>query len=103
MVAPQNANVFMSSSLEQMTDLMGILIAQLKPNEVAALGSTEAKVIKRLLIKIPPPKAFKGDHDYKHVATWVWEVENFFGAMAMEEHQKVQMASGLLGGDALTW
>ena len=48
--APQDANVFMSSFLETMTDLMEILIAQLEPNE--------AKVVKRLSIKILPSKAF---------------------------------------------
>ena len=34
---------------------------------------------------------------------WLQEVENFFRAMAVEEHQKVQMATGLLGRDVLTW
>ena len=55
--------------LEKMTDLMGILTTHLKPNEAAASGSTGVKVIKRLLIKIPPPKAFEGDYDYERVAT----------------------------------
>ena len=67
------------------------------------MNSTGAKVIKRLPIKISPPKAFEGECDYERVATWLWEVENFFQAMAVEEHQKVQTAAGLLGGDALTW
>ena len=86
-----------------MTDFMEILIAQLKRNEAAASSSTGAKVVKRLLIKIPPPKAFEGDRDYERVATWLREVENFFRAMVVEEHQKVQTAAGLLGGNALTW
>ena len=77
---------------------MGILTTQLKPNEAAASGSTGAKVVKRLPIKIPPPKAFEGDRDYEGVATWLREVENFFRAMAVEENQKVQTAAGLLGG-----
>ena len=101
--ASQDANVLMLSFLENMSDLMGILTAQLKPNEVATSGSTKAKVVKRLSIKILPPKAFEGDRDYERVATWLREVENFFQAMAVEEHQKVQTAAGLLGGDALTW
>ena len=78
MAAPQDANVLMSSFLEKMTDLMRILTTHLKPNEVAASGSTGVKVIKRLPIKIPPPKAFEGDRDYERVATWLREVENFF-------------------------
>ena len=86
-----------------MTNLVGILTTQLKPNEAAASGSTGAKVVKRLPIKIPPPKAFEGDRDYERVATWLREVENFFRAMAVEENQKVQTPAGLLGGDALTW
>ena len=102
-VAPQDANVLMSSFLEKMTDLMGILTAHLKPNEAAASDSTRAKVVKRLSIKIPPPKAFEGDRDYERVATWLREVQNFFRAMAVGEHQKVQTTVGLLGGDALTW
>ena len=69
-----------------MTDLVGILTIHLKPNEAAASGSTGVKVVKRLPIKIPPPKAFKGDRDYERVATWLREVDNFFRAMAMEEH-----------------
>ena len=100
---PQDASVLICGLLKQMTNLVGILTIQLKPNEVAASGSTGAKVVKRLLIKISPSKAFEGDRDYERVATWLWEVENFFRAMAMEEHQKVQTATGLLGGDALTW
>ena len=69
-----------------MTNLVGILTAQLKPNEVAASGSTGVKVVKRLPIKILPPKAFEGDRDYERVATWLREVENFFRAMAVEEN-----------------
>ena len=57
-----------------MTYLMGILTAQLKPNKAKALGSTRAKVVKRLLIKIPPPMAFEGDREYKRVVTWLREV-----------------------------
>ena len=86
-----------------MTDLMGILTAQLKPNEAAASSSTRAKVIKRLPIKLSPTKALEGDRDYERIATWLREVENFFREMAVEEYQKVQMAVGLLGRDALTW
>ena len=67
------------------------------------MGSTRIKVVKRLPIKILPPKAFEGDRNYEHVATWLREVENFFLAMAVDEHQKVQTTAGLLGGDALTW
>ena len=103
MAAPQGANVLISSFLGKVTDLMGILTTHLKPNEAAASGSTRVKVVKRLLIKIPPPKAFEGDRDYERVATWLHEVENFFPAMAVEEHQKVQMVVGLLGRDTLTW
>ena len=58
---PQDANVLMSSFLKKMTDLVGILTAQLKPNQVVALSSTKVKVVKRLPIKIPPLKAFEGD------------------------------------------
>ena len=61
--APQDANVLMSSFLKKLTDLMGILTAHLKPNEAAASGSIRVKVVKRLPIKIPPPKAFEGDRD----------------------------------------
>ena len=93
----------MSNFLKKVMDLMEILIAQLKPNEAAASGSTKAKVIKRLPIKISPPKAFEGDRDYKRIPTWLREVENFFRARAVEEHQKVQTTIGLLGEDALTW
>ena len=100
--APQDANVLMFGLLKQMMNLVGILTTHLKPNEAAASGSTGVKVVKRLPIKIPPPKAFEGDRDYEHVATWLQEVENFFRAMAVEEHQKVQTAAGLLSGDALT-
>ena len=50
----------------------------IKPNEAGASGSIGAKVVKRLLIKIPPPKAFEGDRDYELVGTWLGEVENFF-------------------------
>ena len=96
----QDANVLMSNFWK---DLIGILTAQLKPNEAAASGSTRVKVVKRLPIKIRPPKVFKGDRDYERVATWLREVENFFRAMALEEHQKVQTAAGLLDGDTLTW
>ena len=95
---PQDANVLMFGLLKQMTNLVGILTTQLKPNEPMASGSTEVKVVKRLSIKILPPKAFEGDRDYERVATWLWEVENFSQAMAVEEHQKVQTAAGLLGG-----
>ena len=86
-----------------MTNLVGILTTQLKPNEATASGSTGVKVVKRLSIKIPSPKAFEGFRDYERIATWLREVENFFRAMAVEEHQKVQTAAGLLGRDALTW
>ena len=99
----QDANVLMFGLLQQMTNLVGILTTQLKPNEAAASGSTGATVVKRLPIKISPPKAFEGDRDYERVATWLREVENFFRAMAVEENQKVQTAAGFLGGDALTW
>ena len=64
--------------LKQMTNLVGILTIQLKPNEAAASGLTEVKVVKRLPIKIPPPKAFEGNHDYERVAIRLREVENFF-------------------------
>ena len=80
----------MSSFLEKITDLVGILTTHLKPNEVVALDSTGVKVVKRLPIKIPPPKAFEEDCDYERVATWFREMENFFRAMAVKEHQKVQ-------------
>ena len=103
MAASQDANVLMSSFLKKMTYLMGILTTQLKPNEVAASDSTGVKVVKKLPIKIPPPKAFEGDRDYERIATWLLEVENFFRTMAVEEHQKVQTMARLLGGDALTW
>ena len=103
LAATQNANVLMFDLLQQMTNLVGILTTQLKFNEAAASGSTGAKVVKRLPIKILPPKAFEGDRDYERVATWLREVENFFPVMAIEENQKVQTAAGLLGGDALTW
>ena len=75
----------MSNFWEKMTDLMGILTAQLKSNEAVASGSTGAKVVKRLLTKISPPKAFEGDRDYERIATWLQEVENFFCAMMVEE------------------
>ena len=91
--AAQDANVLMFGLLQQMTNLVWILTIQLKPNEAAASGSTGAKVVKRLPIKLPPPKAFEGDRDYEHVATWLREVENFFRAMAVEENQKVQTAA----------
>ena len=80
--AAQDANVLMFGLLKQMMDLVGILTTQLKPNEAAASGSTGVKVVKRLPIKIPLPKAFEGDRDYERVATWLREVENFFRAMA---------------------
>ena len=79
-----------------MTNLVGILTTQLKPNEAAASGSTGAKVVKRLPIKIPPPKAFEGDRDYERVATWLREVENFFRAMAVEENQKGVNGGGVV-------
>ena len=79
-----------------MTNLVGILTTQLKPNEAATSGSTGVKLIKKLPIKIPPPKAFEGDRDYGRVATWLREVENFFRAMAVEENQKVQTAAGVV-------
>ena len=85
----------MSNFLEKMTDLMGILTAQLKLNEAAASKSTGAKVVKKLPVKIQPPKAFEGDSDYEHVATWLRKVEIFFWAMVVEEHQKVQTAAGM--------
>ena len=103
MAAPQDANVLMFGLLKQMRNLVGILTTQLKPNEVAASGSTGVKVVKRLSIKISPSKAFEGDRDYERVATWLREVENFFRAMAVEEYYMVQMAAGLLGGDPFTW
>ena len=59
----------MSSFLEKMTDLVGILTTQLKSNEATASGSIGVKVVKRLPIKIPPPKAFEGDRNYEPVAT----------------------------------
>ena len=71
------------------------MTTQLKPNEAAASGSIGAKVVKRLPIKISPPKAFEGDRDYERVATWLLEVENFFRTMAVEENQKVQTAAGM--------
>ena len=101
--ATQDANVLMFGLLKQMTNLVEILTTQLNLNEAAALGSTGAKVIERLPIKIPPPKTFEGGRDYERVATWLREVENFFRAMAVEENQKVHTAAGLLGGDTLTW
>ena len=103
MAAAQDANVLMFGLLQQMTNLVGILTTQLKSNEAATSGSTGVKVVKRLLNKILPPKAFEGDRNYERVVTWLREVENFFRAMAVEENQKVQTAAGLLGGDALTW
>ena len=103
MAAAQDANVLMFGLPQQMTNLVGILTTQLKPNKAATSGSTGAKVVKRLSIKISPPKTFEGDCDYERIATWLREVENFFRAMAMEENQKVQTMAGLLGGDALTW
>ena len=69
----------MSSFLKKMTDLMEILTAQLKPNEATASGSIRAKVVKKLPIKIPPPKGFKGDRDYKRIAIWLQEVETSSG------------------------
>ena len=95
--APQDAYVLMFGLLQQMTNLVGILTTQLKPNEAAALDSIGVKVVKKV------PKAFEGDRDYERVWTWLREVENFFRAMAVEENQKMQTAAGLLGGDALTW
>ena len=102
--ALQDANVrLMSSVLKKMTDMMEILTAQLKPNEATSLGSTGVKVVKMLLIKISLPKAFEGDRDYERVVTWLREVENFFRVMVLEEHQKVETATGLLGRDAFMW
>ena len=77
-----------------MTNLVGILTIQLKPNEAATSGSTGVKVVTRLPIKIPPPKAFEGDCDYERIVTWLREVENFFRAMVVEENQKVQTVAG---------
>ena len=77
-----------------MTNLVGILTIQLKPNEVAASGSTRAKVVKRLPIKIPPPKPFEGDRDYERVATWLREVENFFRAMAGKKIKRCKRRRG---------
>ena len=56
-------------------------------------------VVKWLSFKISPPKAFEGDCDYERVATWLQKVENFFRAIAVKEHQRLQTAAGLLGGD----
>ena len=50
--APQDANVLTFGLLKHMTNLVGILTTQLKPIEAAASGSTGAKVVKRLPIKI---------------------------------------------------
>ena len=58
----------MSNFLKKMTNLMEILTVHLKPNEVAASGSIGVKVVKRLPIKISPPKVFEGDRDYERVA-----------------------------------
>ena len=71
----------------------------MRPRPRVQLG---VKVVKGLLIKIPPSKAFEGDCHYERVATWLREVDIFFRAMAVEEHQKVQTATGLLGGGTLT-
>ena len=84
--------------LKQMMNLVGILATQLKPNEAVALGSTGVKVVKRLSLKIPPPKAFEGDRDYERVATWLREVENFFRAMARGRTLK-----GANGGWVVRW
>ena len=101
MPSPQDANVLMFDLLKQMTNLVGILTIQLKPNEAATSDSTVVKVVKRLPIKILPPKPFEGTYDYERVATWLREVENFFQPMAVEKHQKVQTTAGLLDGDVL--
>ena len=90
----QDANVLISSFLEKMMDLMEILTTQLKPNEAATLGSTEVKVVKKLSIKIPPPKAFEGDRDYERVATWLREVENFLWAIAWKNIKRCKRRRG---------
>ena len=46
--------------LKNVTDLMGMLTAQLKPNEAVTSSSIWMKVVKMLSIKIPPPKVFEG-------------------------------------------
>ena len=54
--APQDVNVLMFGLLKQMTNLVGILTTQLKPNEAAPW----VQPVSRLPIKISPPKAFEG-------------------------------------------
>ena len=94
MAAAQDANVLMFGLLQQMTNLVGILPTQLKPNEAAASGSTGLKVVKRLPIKIPPPNAFEGDRDYERVAIWLREVENFFRAMPWKKIKRCKRRQG---------
>ena len=57
---PQDANVLMFGLLKQDDELGGILTTQLKPNEVAASGSTGAKVIKRCRLRYRHQRPLRG-------------------------------------------
>ena len=101
--APQDANVLIFGLLKQMTNLVGILTTQLKPNEAAASGSTGAKVVKRLRLRYRHRRPLRGTVTTSALRLCCGRWNISFGQWPWKNIKKVQTAAGLLGGDALTW
>lgn len=54
-------------------------------------------------LKVPEPKAFKGDRNAKNLENFLWDMEQYFKAARTPEDEWVTLTSMYLDGDAKLW
>ncbi|XP_012838926.1 PREDICTED: uncharacterized protein LOC105959382 [Erythranthe guttata] len=54
-------------------------------------------------VRVPEPTAFDGVRSAKEVKNFVWDMENYFEAAKVPDHEKVTITSMYLVGDAKLW
>lgn len=54
-------------------------------------------------LKVPEPKAFKGDRNAKYLENFLWDMEQYFKAARVPEDEWVTITTMYLDGDAKLW
>ncbi|KAK9168819.1 hypothetical protein Syun_000959 [Stephania yunnanensis] len=66
-------------------------------------GSSEVAVVVKSRTKVPEPKKFSGKRSAKELENFIWDMEQYFATVGMEESQKVVLTSMYPEGDAKLW
>lgn len=107
----------LKSHVEQMDTLRGDLVSMVdKVTESVTRLEMEVSLVKLAVakvsksgegtnpkIRVPEPIPFKGARNAKELENFLWDMEQYFQAAHIPEHEQVTMTSMYLAGDAKLW